>query len=177
MPTIMTHALVGVTFAQLARPHLAAPARALLPVAAFCAILPDADLFGIPGIDLGLGLSHRGVTHSVAFALALGVGAAYVVKRRLPAVRMVALTALLFLITVSHGLLDAMTNGGPGVALAAPFSAERYFLPWRPIEVSPIGVRFFSLRGLSVMVSEIVWVWLPLGLVGASMVWRRRKAA
>ena len=173
----MTHALVGVTLAQLARPRLAVPARTLLPLAAFCAILPDADVLGIPGVDLGFGLSHRGVTHSAAFALALGASAAYVVKRKLPGVRLLALTASLFLITLSHGLLDAMTNGGPGVALAAPFNAERYFFPWRPIEVSPIGMQFFSLRGLSAMVSEMVWVWLPLGAVAAPIVWRRRKVA
>lgn len=177
MPTIMTHALVGVTLAQLARPHVAAPGRLLLPLAGLCAILPDADVLGIPGVELGFGLGHRGVTHSIAFALALGAVAAYGVGRRVPAAQTAALTVLFFVVTLSHGLLDALTNGGPGVAFAAPFSPERYFLPWRPIEVSPIGVRFFSLRGLSVMVSEMVWVWLPLGLVAASMVWRRRKVA
>ena len=59
-------------------------------------------------------------------------------------------------------LLDAMTDGGRGVALLAPYSNERYFLPWTPIEVSPLGVRaFFSQRGLIVMKSEMLWVWLP----------------
>ena len=65
------------------------------------------------------------------------------------------------LVTLSHPLLDAMTNGGLGVALFAPFSAQRYFFPFRPIEVSPIGMRFFSERGLEVLASEVVWVWLP----------------
>ena len=173
----MTHALVGVTLAQLARPHVAVRARTLLPLAAFCAILPDADVLGIPGVELGFGLSHRGVTHSVAFAFALGAVAAYGLKRSVSAGQALALMILLFVVTLSHGLLDAMTNGGPGVAFAAPFNAERYFLPWRPIEVSPIGVQFFSLRGLSAMVSEMLWVWLPLGVVAASIVWRRRKVA
>ena len=61
-----------------------------------------------------------------------------------------------------HGLLDAMTNGGRGIALLSPVSNQRYFLPWTPIEVSPLGVRgFFNARGLAVMQSEIVWIWLP----------------
>src|SRR6267378_8050335 len=42
-----------------------------------------------------------------------------------------------FLATASHGLLDAMTNGGLGVAFFAPFCDTRYFLPWQPIVVSP----------------------------------------
>jgi inner membrane protein len=67
-----------------------------------------------------------------------------------------------FAVGASHGLLDAMTDGGRGVALLAPFSNDRYFLPWTPIEVSPLGVRaFLSRRGLSVMKSEMLWVWLP----------------
>jgi len=170
----MTHAFVGLTLARAAQARTGVPARLLLPLAALCAILPDADVLGLPGIELGWGLSHRGVTHSVAFALVLGGVGAYAVKRGVPAARTLTLALLLFVITLSHGLLDAMTNGGPGIAFAAPFSDGRSFLPWRPLEVSPIGVRFFSMRGLAAMASEIVWVWLPVGLVCAAACWRRR---
>jgi inner membrane protein len=53
----------------------------------------------------------------------------------------------LFLATASHGVLDAMTDGGLGVAFFSPFDNRRYFLPWRPIVVSPISIaRFFSGR-------------------------------
>ena len=73
--------------------------------------------------------------------------------------------AALFLLTASHGILDAFTNGGLGVALLSPFDNGRYFFPWTPIEVSPIGVRaFFSAWGLGVLKSELLWVWLPLGI-------------
>jgi len=41
------------------------------------------------------------------------------------------------------------------------FDTTRYFFPFRPIEVSPIGARFFSERGLSVFYNEFAWVWLP----------------
>ena len=45
-----------------------------------------------------------------------------------------------------------MTDGGRGVALLAPFDATRYFLPWRPIRVSPIGVHgIFGPRGLAIL--------------------------
>lgn len=46
----------------------------------------------------------------------------------------------LFLATISHSLLDALTNGGMGVALFAPFDNRRFFFPFRPIEVAYFGV-------------------------------------
>jgi inner membrane protein len=59
--------------------------------------------------------------------------------------------------------------------LAASFSAERYFFPVTPIEVSPIARGFFSERGLRVLVSEMLWVWIPtLTLVVASFELRGR---
>ena len=66
-----------------------------------------------------------------------------------------------FLVTLSHPLLDSLTNGGLGVALLSPFSNRRFFAPWRPIEVSPIGLQFFSSSGLVAFLSEIEWVWAP----------------
>jgi inner membrane protein len=73
-----------------------------------------------------------------------------------------ALWAYFFLATASHGLLDGMTDGGLGVVFFSPFNNTRYFLPWRPIRVSPIGVtHFFSHRGLEVVQSELLWIWLP----------------
>jgi inner membrane protein len=48
------------------------------------------------------------------------------------------------------------------VAFFAPFWDERYFFPWRVIRVSPISVtRFFSDKGIQVLKSEWVWVWIP----------------
>jgi inner membrane protein len=73
-----------------------------------------------------------------------------------------ALFAYLFLATASHGVLDAMTNSGLGVAFFSPFDNSRYFLPWRPIRVSPIAVtRFFSARGYAILKSELIWIWVP----------------
>jgi inner membrane protein len=67
-----------------------------------------------------------------------------------------------FVACASHALLDAMTNGGLGVALYWPFDHERHFLPFRPIQVSPIGVKeFFSEWGLRVIASELIWVFIP----------------
>jgi len=82
----------------------------------------------------------------------------------------------LFLATASHGPLDAMTDGGLGVAFFSPFNNDRYFFPWRPIRVSPIGLsRFFSERGLEVLASELLWIWLPAALLAALAWWWHRR--
>jgi len=53
-----------------------------------------------------------------------------------------------------------------GIALLSPFDNERYFFPWTPIPVSPIGLKsFLSGWGLRVMLFEIIYVWVPLFLL------------
>jgi inner membrane protein len=55
-----------------------------------------------------------------------------------------------------------------GVAFFSPFSNARFFFPFRPIKVSPIGVgRFFSAKGLAVVQSEAMWLWLPSAAIFA----------
>ena len=81
-----------------------------------------------------------------------------------------------FLATASHGLLDAMTNGGLGVAFFALLDNSRYFLPWTPIQVSPIGItNFVADGGLSVIPSELLWIWLPSALLAAIALLARRE--
>ena len=83
---------------------------------------------------------------------------------------------LCFVSCASHAILEAMTNGGLGVALYWPFSLERIFLPFKPIQVSPIGISsFFTEWGFRVIVSELIWVLFPalvIGIIGAAL---RRK--
>ena len=84
----------------------------------------------------------------------------------------------LFLCTLSHGVLDAATNGGLGIAFFSPLSNSRYFWPWRPIAVSPIGIRFFSGRGLAVISSELRWIWAPcLAVIVAAWVSRNKQGS
>jgi inner membrane protein len=116
---------------------------------------------------------HRGLTHSLAFAALLGACVTAVCFRDSP--RKVTLAVFFALATASHGALDALTDGGLGVAFFAPFTGRRYFFPFRPVEVSPIGVgAFFSEWGLAVIKSELVWVWLPAGLCAAAVITFRR---
>lgn len=128
-----------------------------------CSVLPDLDVIGFRfGIRYSDFWGHRGFTHSLAFAALLATAVSLGSGWILLPVRRFSLFIYLFLATASHGLLDAMTDGGLGVAFFSPFNNHRYFLAWRPIRVSPIGItRFFSPRGLAVLKTEMLWIWLP----------------
>lgn len=70
-----------------------------------------------------------------------------------------------------------MTNGGRGIALLSPFNNRRFFLPWRPLEVSPIGLEaFLSRRGIEVLKNEFVWIGLPCLLAAAFLVTMKKRA-
>jgi inner membrane protein len=167
MPSIFSHAIFAsvVGSAYTAEP-MAMPRRYWVLTAA-CAMLPDADAIGFAfGVRYESMWGHRGLTHSIAFALLVGfVVGMFAFGKRSTGAGKLQLVLYFTLVTLSHPLLDALTNGGRGVALLAPFSAERYFFPFRPIEVSPIGMQFFSERGLAALLSEVIWVWLPALLI------------
>lgn len=135
---------------------------------ALCAAAPDFDSIGFAfGIRYGDVLGHRGFTHSLLFAMLFGaVVTGLGFRAEIRAGRGFRVCAFLILATASHGLLDAITNGGLGVAFFSPFDTTRYFFSLRPVEVSPINVaRFFQGRGLRVMASELLWIWVPALLV------------
>ena len=176
MPTILSHpiAALGIGAALFGRK---APRR-VLALGAVCSALPDADVigfaFGVRYEDL---LGHRGLSHSFAFAAALAALATPLARSE-GGPGWGKLWTYLFLATASHGVLDALTDGGLGVGFFAPFDETRYFFPFRPIEVSPIGPGFFTKRGLVVIASELLWVWLPsLALAGMATAWRKAPPA
>jgi inner membrane protein len=176
MASAFSHAVAGLAIGTAFwRPGV--PARFWV-AGAVVAALPDLDSIGFRfGVAYGDMLGHRGLTHSLLFAAVLS---AVVVAVAFPSgagpVSRGQLLLYLFLATASHGVLDALTNGGLGVAFFAPLDNARYFFPFTPIQVSPISVRaFFSERGVRVLTSELLWVWLPSVLVAAMALWLRRR--
>jgi inner membrane protein len=154
---------------------------------AVCSVIPDLDAIGFRfGIHYGDFWGHRGFTHSLVFAALLAGAVALILSRRgLAGIGRFALFAYLFLATASHGVLDAMTDGGLGVAFFSPFENSRYFLPWRPIRVSPISLRrffgggghaVFGGRWYAVLHSELLWVWVPAILfAGLMLIFKGRR--
>ncbi len=132
MTTLITHPL-PVLAVGLALGSRAIPARLLL-AGMLAACLPDFDVIAFKlGIAYHDAFGHRGFSHSLLFAALLGMFAALACRPLhsgpLKAGLWVALA------TASHSLLDAMTNGGLGVAWFWPWSDSRYFMPFHPIAV------------------------------------------
>ncbi len=165
MPTILSHPAVPLAL------HVGLGQRVvssrLLAVSVVCSILPDLDVLAFQmGIPYSSYLGHRGFTHSIFFALVIAVICTAFYQQLHTSSR--AAFSVSFLSGVSHGFLDAFTNGGLGVAFLWPISDQRFFFPVQVIEVSPIGLsRFLSSYAWHVLYSEIIWIWLPCAIVGS----------
>jgi len=129
-------------------------------------IVPDLDVFGIYwNINYdGTPLSHRGLTHSLTFALALGLVVAALTFKPFK-VSFWFLWAVYFAVTASHGILDAFTNGGYGIAFFWPFDSTRYGPRWGLIQVSDMGFEIPDFRTSRTVRTELLWVWLPTALL------------
>ena len=162
MASVISHPAVPLALAVAIGPERVPPALTIVACAA--SALPDIDAIGYAaGVPYGHLFGHRGFTHSLFFALATAVVCSLFAKQL--GTKPWTAFLLVFASVASHGLLDALTTGGMGVAFFSPFSNQRYFLPWHVILVSPIGVgRFFSDRGLRVLRSELLWIWLPCAM-------------
>ncbi len=160
MPTPVTHAIAALSIGS---PWYSRTiAKRVWLAAALCSAIPDLDAIGFHfGVHYGDFWGHRGFTHSLVFAGLLAAAVALVVGAKVGISRP-SLFVYLFLATASHGALDAMTNGGLGVAFFSPIDNHRYFLPWRPIRVSPITFsKFLTRREFGILLTEMWWVWLP----------------
>lgn len=128
-----------------------------------CSIIPDADVISFSlNIPYESFWGHRGFSHSFIFAFLLSVLLTFLFYKRVDVKTRMWLIFYFFICTASHSILDALTSGDLGVAFFAPFDNSRYFLPWRPIKVSPIGVKnFMSEWGIKVIKSELIWIGIP----------------
>ena len=157
---MITHPAVPIALFVLLPADTASPS--LLMAGSACSVIPDLDVIGFSlGIKYSDMLGHRGLTNSIFFAAALAVATTLTLFYDSHGSHLV-IFLFLFLSTLSHPMLDALTNGGLGVGFFAPFSNKRYFFPYRPIKVSPLGITgFLSYRGFEALLSELRWVWLP----------------
>ena len=176
MASAFGHLAVAYALGQTIRPEWRSARFWWLTVA--CCLLPDADVIGLMlGIPYEHVLGHRGLTHSLFFAVIVGV---LMPRLAIPDValgsRAYGAFAVFFAcVRMSHPIMDAMTDGGLGIAFFAPFDSHRYFFPWRPITVSPIGITPFFLKwGLGVLWTELLWIGVPVCLWLAGICVQRR---
>ena len=121
-------AAIGAVYSQQvgARPRVAILAFAAL------ALAPDLDLVsGYLGAFPNTPVAHRGITHSVFFALVVALAAGSLFRGTS---RSRLLTGIwVFAALASHGLLDTMSRLGSGPMLFWPLTQAQYEFPWRPI--------------------------------------------
>ncbi len=163
MPTIITHAAVGIASGLAI--SKGKPAKRFWVLSILCAILPDFDVVAFKlGILYNSFWGHRGFYHSLFFAMITGVFIASVFFRKdgFFSKSWLFYTTYFSVVTATHGILDAFTDGGLGIALLTPFDNERYFFWTTPIAVSPLSIKaFLSERGISILKNEFLWVWAP----------------
>ena len=163
MASIISHAIFAVGIGKLLQPF-ALPKKYWFWLAS-SAMLPDADSIGyFLGVPYASMFGHRGITHSMVFALLWAIIVVYFFFKNIKPTSLngIALIAVFFLATLSHGVLDAFTNGGLGVGFFIPFTPTSYFFRYQPIVFSPISITsFFSQCGLRVIKSEMFYIWIP----------------
>jgi len=164
MATIFTHPAIALGVMPWFREVRSS--RSVLLLGMVLTILPDIDVLGFRlGISYDHFWGHRGFTHSLMFAVITGAVTAVLVSRTFT-IRTLKLWFYFALCVASHGVLDAFTDGGLGVAFFSPFDNARYFFSFNPIEVSTLNItRFFNGQGIEVIKSELLWIWLPCMLV------------
>jgi len=170
MPTVFTHAAVPLALGYCAgKERIPTP---LLLAGMVASVLPDLDVMAFYlHVPYGAVLSHRGFTHSISFAAMVGLLGAALLWRR----NFFNALIFLFLATVSHPILDSFNTGGLGIAFYWPLSDARYFAPWQIIQVTPLRLSsLLASKGLLVAISELLWVWLPCGVLCAAA-WIRRR--
>ena len=161
MPTVISHAAVAVALIAVFPERTVS--RRVIELGIAVSIAPDIDVIGSRfGIEYGDLLGHRGLTRLPYIRCFVGVGRApwRASSNRSFNASLVDMALLFHRGRVPWGL-DAFTDGGLGVAFFSPFDTSRYFFSVTPISVSPVGLSFFSVRGLSVLLSELLWLWLP----------------
>ncbi len=141
-------------------------------LAILLSILPDFDVISFRlGIAYENPYGHRGFTHSIFFSILLAFMISWLLRKHIANGAWLRLAFCFSLVIASHGFLDALTNGGKGIAFFWPFDNGRYFLPWRVIQVSPVTIhQFFSEWGRRVIINETGYIILPsLCIFGAAV--------
>lgn len=161
MPTFISHPAVALATMPLLNGIQKKPF--VVMTGAVMTILPDIDYINYKfiGIPYGDIWSHRGFTHSIVFSLIVASLFTLVFKQQKRNTNLVVW--LYFSICgISHGLLDAMTNGGKSIPLLFPFSNEGIFFGFRPIKVSTLTAeKFFGYQGFITVQNEMLYIWLP----------------
>jgi len=177
MATIFTHPIpaLAVTVACGSKYIPTRLAVAML----IASILPDIDMIGYAlGYRHPSPFAHRGFTHSLVFAFAVGL-LALAAAPRMKTTRGIAFFAI-FLTILSHYFLDALGSRYLGVPIFWPFDEARYALPWPSFISSWVSwsspYRFFSSWWADRFIRiELLAIWTPCAIFALTGFLLRRK--
>lgn len=173
------HVAIGMAAARAALPSDVPRHKVVLTMAglSLVSLAPDLDVIAFAmDIPYSAPWGHRGAGHSLAVATI--VGSVLGIAVRLHGCSMLKSAVVGAVVAASHGLLDIFTDGGLGMALFWPVANDRFFAPWQPIPVAPIGMGFLSKRGVHVLVVEgIYFSPLLLYALWPRAAWRRVAGA
>jgi len=171
MPTPITHAIVSLSFCQTLFKD--DNSYKFLFWSIFCATIADIDLIGyflkVPVYNF---LGHRGLTHSIFFCFIISLFVCLLFFRNYSwrEKKFWWLVFGLFIISLSHPILDAATSEYYGVALLSPLSNYRFAFPWSPVndnigEVSFLNyyvIFFWRVLAMEIVLISLslLWFWL-----------------
>jgi len=156
MASFIGHGLVAFTISKMAKAKVS---KRLLTFAIISSIIPDLDVIGYYiGIPHESMLGHRGITHSILFALMWS----FLLSKSIFKHSFSLAFPVLLTCTISHSIIDALTTGGRGIGFFIPITSERFFFPTRFIQVSPLQINdIFGPWGIAVLKSEMLYLGLP----------------
>ena len=142
MATFISHPMFGAGASYILHrsPSKDATKRFVM-LSTLCQWLPDIDTLSyLFSIDEQHPFGHRGMAHSGVFALtlALAVMTIYYRRPKLSQLQWWGYYIWFFLMTLSHGLFDALVDSSLGVAFFWPLNTQRYVFAWRPLMDVPI---------------------------------------
>ena len=162
MSSIVGHALAGVSVASaIEHGGTRENRRRLFALAALLSITPDLDvLIYIAFRPLGM-IPHRGITHTIVFALFVGVFMGIVCRRflGLTYLRVFLIFSAVFL---SHSLLDYLMGCGPAVPFFWPISEQGFLLPFRLVPTAYYSLSSGGLLSVAVLPVTLVGMFLEV---------------
>src|SRR3954447_19825663 len=171
--SVLGHVAIGVVAARAVTPPEEDEERLAgrMVGLALLALLPDSDFILsalAPRVEL---LEHRGATHSLAVAVAIGLVVAFALSLsgNADALRWGLVAGA---VVASHGLIDTLGQTDLGVELFWPFSDIRVLAPWHvlpnPALYRPLVTNFFGELVIEALVCLPAWLYA---------FWPRRRAA
>ena len=179
MATVFTHPIPALAvIAACGSKNIPARLAVAMLIATF---LSDIDMIGYAlGYHYPSPFAHRGFTHSLVFAFAVGLFA-LAAAPQMNTKRGIAFFAI-FLTILSHYFLDALGSRYMGVPIFWPFDDTRYILPWPSLISSWVSwsspYRFFSSWWADRFIRiELLAIWLPCAIFAITgFLLRRRRA-